>query len=319
MVSVHISFRFTKRSMPEYFDESSLEYEEIHACLRELEEKGFITVVWRDGRPGNIVQKVVLNEGRVLDVYSYLKRTPKSEYAAVQVESLKRLKEECRTPVALAFIDWLLERLLSDSTVKEFFDLEDREGAERLARCVAYVEENDRACYYREFSIRHFSDSKVFEEIKGTVKKVFCRFGDGFEEAESLIIYLSGYHNRTRRRLLKMIYEQLPDARYLHFGDIDAGGFEIYEDLCGKTGIPFKPCHMGVRELEKYGAYTKPLTANDRKRLKRMIGDRADCPYRDVLEYMVEHGVKLEQECIEEIVYTRENGVKMIPIGTLKD
>ena len=44
-VAIHVSFPFTKKTMPAYFDESSLVYEEIHGTVRHLEELGFIEVV----------------------------------------------------------------------------------------------------------------------------------------------------------------------------------------------------------------------------------------------------------------------------------
>ena len=40
-VAVHIFFDFNKKQIPEYFDESSVMYEDIHALLRQLEKKGF--------------------------------------------------------------------------------------------------------------------------------------------------------------------------------------------------------------------------------------------------------------------------------------
>lgn len=121
-----------------------------------------------------------------------------------------------------------------------------------------------------------------------------------WQEENALIIYLGGYHNKVRRSLLKEIYEILPDAEYLHFGDIDVGSFEIYRDLCQKTDIPFRLYHMGIEELEKYRDYGKKLTENDRKRLKLLIdkAEKEKTEYIQTLKYMEDQGIKLEQECI---------------------
>ena len=123
-----------------------------------------------------------------------------------------------------------------------------------------------------------------------------------WQEKDSLMIYLGGYHNSVRRKLLELLYQDFPKAEYLHFGDIDVGGFEIYRDLCRKTGIPFKTYHMGIEELEKYEAYTQELTGNDRKRLAALI-QKAESEGKDirVLLYMKEKGRKLEQEGIRQI------------------
>ena len=123
-----------------------------------------------------------------------------------------------------------------------------------------------------------------------------------WQEKDSLMIYLGGYHNSVRRKLLELLYQDFPKAEYLHFGDIDVGGFEIYRDLCRKTGIPFKTYHMGIEELEKYEAYTQELTENDRKRLAALI-QKAESEGKDirVLLYMKEKGRKLEQEGIRQV------------------
>ncbi len=121
-------------------------------------------------------------------------------------------------------------------------------------------------------------------------------------EPESLIIYLGGYHNSVRRALLKAVYEALPDAEYYHFGDMDAGGFEIYRDLCAKTKIPFQRYRMDLDTLVSHQRYGKELTENDRERLKKIleknIGEAED--FCELIQYMLENNVKLEQECILE-------------------
>lgn len=121
-----------------------------------------------------------------------------------------------------------------------------------------------------------------------------------WKEEGSLIIYLGGYHNSVRRELLRMVYREIPDARYLHFGDIDVGGFRIYRDLCEKTQIPFQTYHMGIRELETYESYTKRLTENDKKGLRMLIEKEmaGKGENLDVLWYMKEKSVKLEQEAV---------------------
>lgn len=119
-----------------------------------------------------------------------------------------------------------------------------------------------------------------------------------WEEPESLMIYLGGYHNRVRRALLGKIYQALPDAGYYHFGDIDVGGFLIYEDLCRKTGIPFKRYRMDLEHLMQNEKYGKTLTENDRVRIEKILTENPDTEYADVLNYMLNVGIKLEQECM---------------------
>lgn len=383
-VKVQIAFPFTKRTMPEYFNESSLAYDEIHALLKETEQKGFLTIVWKKGKEGHIIEKVLLNTSCIGSVYAYLNRTPQKENENRHLEILETWMSKSREmPVLGTFVSYLKRRIEEGKTVKEFIDLSDPERTEQILLALFQVESNEESCYIREFSIRHFGDSKVFEEISGVIGKIMRRFcpefidmdtdailseyriyktpdyvyfkGEGklllkgkdvsvielplleqgigisgedikrfricgkenikkvitienlttffrWKEEASLIIYLGGYHNSVRRELLRMVYQEIPDAKYFHFGDIDVGGFRIYRDLCEKTGISFQTYHMGIRELETYKSYTKKLTDNDRKGLRMLIEKEREEEGENLetLLYMQEKGVKLEQEAVRE-------------------
>ncbi|RGT59705.1 hypothetical protein DWZ66_03495 [Coprobacillus sp. AF34-1BH] len=113
---------------------------------------------------------------------------------------------------------------------------------------------------------------------------------------DTFFIFTNGFHNHVIEAFLKCLYDFLGErVSYLHFGDIDAGGFHIYESLIKKTQIPFQTYKMNVNMLKKYKAYTKPLTENDRKRLLS-VKDR----HQEVIDYMLKYNVKLEQEIIGE-------------------
>lgn len=109
--------------------------------------------------------------------------------------------------------------------------------------------------------------------------------------------YLGGYANRFQREFLRKVFADNPQITYLHFGDIDAGGFYIHENLCRITGIPFGLWRMSKEELQdvRYADCLLKLSANDRKRLKMLAEHEI---YRDVIRYMLEEGVKLEQEIV---------------------
>ena len=119
---------------------------------------------------------------------------------------------------------------------------------------------------------------------------------NSYVDKDAFAIYLGGYHNSIRRKLIRKIHEQNPDKAYFHYGDIDAGGFNILLDLRAKTGISFVPYNMDVATLEKYKDFTKKLTENDKSRLKNLLGGEFDL----VVRYMLEHDCKLEQEAIEQ-------------------
>lgn len=116
-------------------------------------------------------------------------------------------------------------------------------------------------------------------------------------EADTAYFYLGGYANRFQRDFLKMIYGDNPGVQYFHFGDIDAGGFYIHENLCRITEIPFGIYRMSVNELQnpRYKNCLLSLSRNDRKRLKTLAEHNV---YQETVKYMLERDVKLEQEIV---------------------
>lgn len=109
--------------------------------------------------------------------------------------------------------------------------------------------------------------------------------------------YLGGYANRYQRDFIKRVYADNITAIYLHFGDIDAGGLWIHQNLCEITGVSFDLFGMSVDELsnDDYVSCLHKLTDNDKTRLQEL---KQYGIYADVIQYMLENNVKLEQEIV---------------------
>lgn len=114
---------------------------------------------------------------------------------------------------------------------------------------------------------------------------------------KTVYFYLGGYVSRFQREFLKKIFQDNKELCFRHFGDIDAGGFYIYEHLCRMTGIPFGMYKMSVEELQNplFQSCLQKLTANDRRRLESLAQTKQ---FREVAEYMLKQNVKLEQEIV---------------------
>ncbi|MDE7222194.1 MAG: DUF2220 domain-containing protein [Acetatifactor sp.] len=370
--TIQIEFRFTKTSIPSYFDESSDEYESIHVLMKLLECKKLIRIIWKDNKQDYLIQKVRLMTDRIEEAYQYVGRKPKRGLEEENITLFQKYLDE-EAPVTVSFVRYLLKRVQNHQSVKEYIALENLKETEKFLRACVLVEKNRKPCYIREFSIMHFQDSKYFEQIESRIAKVLRQFSGEYVETDtlellaeygiyrtpnyvyfkgnarisigeeavdlsllkqgigisgedlsgirfsdlsrikkvitienltsffryweedSLFIYLGGYHNRIRRALLKMVYETIPYAKYYHFGDIDAGGFSILLDLRKKTGIPFMSYHMDLDTLKLYRQYAKGLTESDRKRLEK-IGKEEE--FYEIISFMLEENIKLEQECI---------------------
>lgn len=118
---------------------------------------------------------------------------------------------------------------------------------------------------------------------------------NAFKCENAFAIYLGGYHNTNRRNFIRRVYEQNPQKQYLHYGDIDAGGFYILQHLRRKTGINFIPYQMDIQTLKANIRYSKPLTSYDRQRLLPLSTGE----FKEVVAYMLENNCKLEQEALD--------------------
>ncbi len=118
-----------------------------------------------------------------------------------------------------------------------------------------------------------------------------------YKDDDIVTLYLGGYANRFQREFIKLIYDSNPEKEYLHFGDIDAGGFWIHHNLCESTGIDFYLFCMSSEELKnkEYESCLHRLTENDITRLQEL--KEIDL-YADTVNYMLDNNVKLEQEII---------------------
>lgn len=123
-------------------------------------------------------------------------------------------------------------------------------------------------------------------------KTSFQRLRDG----NFAMMYLGGFANRYQIEFLKKVILDNPNVRYYHFGDIDVGGFLIHKHLCRETAKKFELYCMGIQQLcdIHYSNCLRELTDNDMSRLGSLMEE----PYYDVLKYMQEHNVKLEQEIV---------------------
>lgn len=117
-----------------------------------------------------------------------------------------------------------------------------------------------------------------------------------------LAIYLGGYHNALRRSLLIKLWDfcrkNSTDLTFYHWGDIDMGGFRIFDHLRQKTGIPIQPLYMDLETLKRHEEKAQKITSSYGKNLKKLLNLPEYSPFSDVISYMLENEIKLEQEAL---------------------
>lgn len=348
---------------PKYGDEAEYDlFNALNEAVFALSEMDFVSF---QCKKNGVIENVSLKFTRLYDAYAYLTRTPKAETN----RNLTGLLEQYdgKNDLLTRFCTVQKERIAKNKRV-EYFDGDIAEY-EKLLKAVSMIFDVAEETFIRDFSIRVFGDSKLFEAIKGKVKRLLFQYGDfpdeetvledlnivknpghiymkgsaliqisgqtidlsklngdvaissallpdvekitvtgkkimsienltsfhAFSEKDTFAVYLGGYHNTHRRRFIQQLFKDNPTAAYYHFGDIDAGGFYILLHLRNKTGVPFLPYHMDISPLQQYCDYTKQLTENDVKRLKKL----ADTEFSDTINYMLTNNCKLEQEAMD--------------------
>lgn len=123
-------------------------------------------------------------------------------------------------------------------------------------------------------------------------KTSFLRMNNG-----DCYIYLGGFATKHQTAFIKKLIRDNPNKEYLHFGDIDAGGFWIHKKLCEQTNQSFDLFHMSEDDLKNtnYSCCLKSLSENDIKRLNSL---KTIKEYSNCITYMIKFNKKLEQEII---------------------
>ncbi len=118
-----------------------------------------------------------------------------------------------------------------------------------------------------------------------------------------LTVYLGGYHNSHRRNFLLKIKDFFVQngrtVSFFHWGDIDYGGFNIFTHLRDNCLPELQPMGMDIDVLERYGEFCIPFNDEYAKKLRRLLQDEKFLVFHPVLQYMLQKGVRLEQECVD--------------------
>ncbi len=218
----------------------------------------------------------------------------------------KRFQREFKSTVESILFDYTDEVVEKDK-ILEYYNLYENSTyvyikgdiVIKFENSVIYVREINGGIALSNSALEKIKEIKVIAKSVITVENLTTYHDE--DEKDSVYIYLGGYHNRSKQVILKKIYDENKHCEYLHEGDIDVYGFLILENLREKTGISFKPLNMGVDTLKRFfdAKIYKELTASDINMIEKKKGKLGE--YRQVLEFMLLHNCKVEQESIRAV------------------
>jgi len=118
-----------------------------------------------------------------------------------------------------------------------------------------------------------------------------------------LAIYLGGYHNPPRRKLLRELDRYFKknnrQVSFYHWGDLDYGGITIWQSLVEKTGLSFQPLLMDEETYIKHLAYGQPIDDSYCRKLAGLLENPALEVLHALIRLMLEHKIRIEQEAVE--------------------
>ena len=227
-------------------------------------------------------------------------------FSTAMFKDSKRFQREFKSTVESILFDYMDEVVEKDK-ILEYDNLYENptyvyikgDIAIKFEDSVIYVREINGGIALSNSALEKIKEIKVIAEAVITVENLTTYHDE--DEKDSVYIYLGGYHNRSKQVILKKIYDENKQCEYLHEGDIDVYGFLILENLKEKTGIPFRPLNMGVDTLKRFfdAKIYKELTASDINMIEKKKGKLGE--YRQVLEFMLLHNCKVEQESIRAV------------------
>ncbi len=142
-------------------------------------------------------------------------------------------------------------------------------------------------------------DSKIKKVIFIENKANYIDYIRDIREDE-LVIYHGGFYSPIKGEFFRKIYKSKHnrDVEYFHWSDIDIGGFQIFTRLKENIIPDLIPFKMDIETLKQYINSANSFDETYRDSLEKLMNDKRYELFWDVINFMLENNVKLEQEGI---------------------
>jgi hypothetical protein len=175
-VNVSISVKFTKETLPDYYNEYKYELkDEINSQCLYLSEKGFINIRWKKYQEGNIIEKIELNTEFLNEIYSELGRTKKSSMEQGAIQIIEPYIENDN--LLGTFASDMVEKLKAKNSIKKYFDIEDVKTIKDVLEALKGILSLQTETPKRVLSIHLFNDSKRLEALENKVTRILIDYG----------------------------------------------------------------------------------------------------------------------------------------------
>ena len=112
---------------------------------------------------------------------------------------------------------------------------------------------------------------------------------------DGIILYLGGFSNNVNIDFIKKT-----TCPISHFGDIDANGFKILNDLKERTGKIISSYKMDIETIIKYSKFGKDMSNYNIKALKQMLSsEEYSSDEKQCFRKLLELNITIEQEIVK--------------------
>ena len=136
----------------------------------------------------------------------------------------------------------------------------------------------------------------IFIENRTCYEEAVTLMGKKYYHSQVLLVYHGGFLSSLKKRFFSLICsDSVPGTEFLHWGDIDMGGFYMHSNL--RSVIPsVKPLFMDPDSIEKYK--TTGIKRKDQylKRLKEMKEKARYSRFAGAIDKLLEYKITIEQE-----------------------
>lgn len=165
--SVKIASLFSK-----YTDHSNYEvFYGVNEAIDILSRKQFVTA---KANSAKVYNEVVLNLDKLEQIYEYISRLPKKDIHQLLLQLMEAYKD--KNIILNQYCEAQIERIGSNKAI-QFFN-GDLEELENILIAVDELLKVDTETFVRDFSVKVFKDSKVFEGLSSKVVNLLYEYGD---------------------------------------------------------------------------------------------------------------------------------------------
>jgi hypothetical protein len=140
------------------------------------------------------------------------------------------------------------------------------------------------------------ADTVITIENKASYREYCNQMG-----SKTLALYLAGFPGPMKKLFLRKLYDHAQqyclNVKFLHWGDIDFGGFKIFRTL--RDVVPaIEPHLMDVETLLRHREQCQELSKGYGKLLMGLLENHEYEEFHNVIEVMLRENIRLEQEGI---------------------